>query len=110
MPPQDYPAMRRVDSSGLDGAVRLRMSEAERATLLNLLMIDPELESVLSRAPVSHSMLEVELTFNDLQNLAGYVAFDALHTTDRELEKRLNRLFDQVEAAMQHLQPRRSFG
>lgn len=102
--------MRRVDSSGSNGFIRLRISEPERTALLDLLMIDPELERVLTRAPSDNGMLEVELTFEDVRNLAGYVAFDALHTSDRQLEQRLNRLFDHLEAAMRHLRPLRSSG
>lgn len=92
--------MRRVDSSGTNGTIRLRMSEAERTALLDLLMIDPELAHVLTRVRSDKGMLEVELSFEDVRNLAGYVAFDALHTSDKQLEQRLNRLFDHLEAAM----------
>jgi hypothetical protein len=80
--------------------VALKLTAEERQLLLDtLIFVDNELEQKL-RLVVAGAQA-VQLTLDDLEDLAGCVAAEANHTKDKRLEKKLDRIFERVEGLLQ---------
>jgi len=79
--------------------IALKLTPDERELLLEkLIFVDDELERKL-RLVIAGSQ-EVQLTIEDLEDLAGCVAAEANHTKDRKLGKKLDRVFERIEGLL----------
>ena len=80
--------------------VGLKLTPEERQMLLtSLIFTSKQLENRLRLTIVGQQ--QVQLTLDDLDELAGCVAAEANHTKDRRLQRKLDRIFDRVERLMQ---------
>lgn len=80
--------------------IALKLTPEERELLLDkLIFVDDELEGQL-RLVIAGSQ-EVQLTLEDLEDLAGCVAAEANHTKDRKLGKKLDRVFERIEGLLE---------
>ena len=79
--------------------VALKLMPDEREILLDeLLFVDRELERKIQLVLAGAN--EVQLTLDDLEDLAGCVAAEANHTKDRKLGKKLDRIFVRIEGLL----------
>jgi hypothetical protein len=88
-----------VDFAGA-GRLRLRLSFLERDLILeHCLLLDPELERRLKLAP-ARGGLAIELTtdLDELEDLLGNLAAAANHTADPRLQRRLDVLYERLQA------------
>jgi hypothetical protein len=69
----------------------------ERGLIVEHTFADPEFTEPLERATVSSGKLCVNLSLDDVDELMGYVAFEANHTEDQRLRRRLDRLFERLQ-------------
>ena len=76
-----------------DETVPLKLSARERALILKHTFADDELTGPLRVAPTSREAPVYYFPLDDLEALAGYVAAEANHAKDKELQKELHRLF-----------------
>jgi hypothetical protein len=74
--------------------VPVRLSADDRALLSDLLLDSDYLER-LQLIPGSTDLLG-EYTLDDLEDIVGYVAAEANHTTNRSLRRQLDDLYDRL--------------
>lgn len=76
--------------------VPLKLSNRQRELILKHTFADDELTAPLHVAPVSNKASGYSFTLDDLEELMGYVAAEARHTKDKNLQKELDRLFERM--------------
>jgi hypothetical protein len=74
--------------------VPLKLTAAEREVVLDLACLPPEHEEAVQSTTADEPLL---LTLNDLDDLGGYVAAEANHTSDKKLQKKLDAVFSKIE-------------
>lgn len=74
----------------------MKFTADERALLLSLLTIELDVEVLLQEAKLRLGVVEITLAPEDLDDLIGCVAFEANHTEDRKLQRRLDELSDRL--------------
>jgi hypothetical protein len=78
-----------------DEKVGLRLTGAERKLILEALIhIDDELAGPIRSTPADAPVM---LTLDDLDDLAGCVAAEANHTTNKSLRKKLDAIFSKIQ-------------
>lgn len=80
--------------------VPLKLSKRQRELILKRTFTDDELTAPLHVAHVSNKASVCSFTLDDLEELMGYVAAEAHHTKDKNLQKELDRLFEQMEEVL----------
>jgi len=76
--------------------VGLKLTPEERNLLLeSVVILDEELEGKLRLVVAGEH--QVQLTLDELEDLAGCIAAEANHTKDRKLGKKLDRIFQRIE-------------
>lgn len=80
--------------------VPLKLSNRQRELILKHTFADDELTAPLHVAPVSNKASVYPFTLDDLEGLMGYVAAEANHTKDKNLQKELDRLFERMEEGL----------
>jgi hypothetical protein len=84
--------------------VRAVIPSEVAATLRGLLLVDPAGERLVFRASLTEEGIMVAGNDDDLEELLGSVAAEANHEEDRRRQKRLDRAFELLNAAI--TQPR----
>lgn len=69
--------------------LRFMLSTAERDLIVERTFIDPEMEARLRDAQPSGTKVQVALTLDDVDDLAGHVAAEANHCEDKHLRRTL---------------------
>jgi len=82
-------------------AVEVGFSVRERALVLDHTLAGPDVTERLKIAEVRGSKLVAQFTLDDLDELIGYIAAEANHTSDRRLQSALDRLYDRLKATME---------
>src|SRR5512144_506913 len=78
-----------------DEQVGLRLSLAERKLILEEpIHIHDDLAEPIRSTPTNAPVM---LTLDDLDDLAGYIAAEANHTTDKTLRKKLDAIFSKIQ-------------
>lgn len=78
--------------------LELDLTPAERKTILDhLLCLPPEYESLLKKTRPEEPLL---LTLDDLEDLSGYVAAEANHTSNKKVGKILDSAFTKMESML----------
>ena len=72
------------------------LSPRERDLVVERAFLDSRIESRLRRAAVLGSGLVVNLTLDDIDDLAGCIAAEANHCADTRVRRILNRVFDRL--------------
>ena len=81
-----------------DEKVGLKLTIAERKLILNdLIGVDQEYIQTIQDTPPGKP---IHFTLNDLDNLSGCIAAEANHTTDKRLEKKLDRVFEKFQGLL----------
>ena len=81
--------------------VEVRFSPRERALVLEHTLTGPELTTVLRRAQLEAGKHVVRYSLDDLDELLGFVAAEANHSTDKKLRKELDALYARVRREME---------
>ena len=81
--------------------VEVRLSPSERALVLERTFTGPELTTALRRAKLDAGKYVVRYTLDDLDELLGFVAAEANHSTDKKLRKDLDALYARVLREME---------
>jgi hypothetical protein len=81
--------------------VEIRFSPRERVLVLEHTFAGPELTTALRRAQLESDQYMIRYTLNDLDELLGFVAAEANHSTDKKLRKELDALYVRVRREME---------
>jgi len=81
--------------------VEVRFSPSERVLVLERTFTGPELTTALRRAKLDAGKYVVRYTLDDLDELLGFVAAEANHSTDKKLRKDLDALYARVRREME---------
>jgi repressor LexA len=76
--------------------IPFRLSVRERDMLVERAFLDPEIESRLRGAALAGGRLVVDLTLDDVDDLAGCVAAEANHCEDTRVRRVLDGAFDRL--------------
>src|SRR6266404_7779202 len=76
--------------------VEVSFSPRERALVLEHTFTGPELSTALRRAQLEAGKYVIRYTLDDLDELLGFVAAEANHSTDKKLRKELDALYVKV--------------
>ena len=77
----------------------LRLTTAERKLILNdLIGVDQECIQTIQDTPPGKP---VQFTLDELDDLGGCIAAEANHTTDKKLEKALDRVFEKIQSLLE---------
>src|SRR5947209_4686324 len=76
--------------------VEVRFSPRERVLVLEHTFTGPDLTTTLRRAQLESGRYVVRYTLNDLDELLGFVAAEANHSTDKKLRRELDALYVKV--------------
>jgi DNA-binding MarR family transcriptional regulator len=79
-----------------DERVPFKLSKPERDLILDRTFIDPQIQRRLRFAATSGSKLIVQLTLNDIDDLAGSVAAEANHCDDAQTRRALDAVYDRL--------------
>jgi hypothetical protein len=90
--------MERKKSERHGNKVGLKLSAADRKLLLEgLTSLPGEYERLIQKTPPSEPLL---LTLDQLDDLGGYVAATANHTTDKKTRKKLDAIFEKIHSLL----------
>ncbi|PYN40462.1 MAG: hypothetical protein DME00_34430 [Candidatus Rokuibacteriota bacterium] len=81
--------------------VEVSFSPRERVLMLEHTFTGPELTTVLRSAQLKTGKYRVRYTLDDLDELLGFVAAEANHSTDKRLRKELDALYARVRRQME---------
>ena len=81
-----------------DQKVELKLARGERDLLLGLILMDDRLAERIRHDPAERS--ELELTFDELNGLASYVAAETSYTRDEGCRKKLIRISGRIDRLM----------
>ena len=81
--------------------VEVSFSPRERALVLEHTFTRPELSAALRRAQLEAGKYVIRYTLDDLDELLGFVAAEANHSTDKKLRKELDALYARVRLEME---------
>ena len=84
-----------------DQKVAVSFSPRERALVLEHTFTGPELTAALRRAHLEAGKHVVRYTLDDLDELLGFVAAEANHSTDKKLRNQLDALYARVRREME---------
>ena len=73
----------------------------ERDLVLTHTFAEGDLTQRLRLAPMRGKKVVANFTLDDLDELVGYIAAEANHSTDRRLQRKLYALFNRLQAKMQ---------
>ena len=75
-----------------------KLTAAERKLILNdVIGVDQEYIQTIQDTPPGKP---VQFTLGELDDLGGYIAAEAKHTTDKKLEKKLDRVFEKIQSLL----------
>jgi repressor LexA len=77
--------------------IPLRLSVPERDLVVARAFLDPEMESRLRGAALAGTRLVVDLTLDDIDELAGCVAAEANHCKDARVRRVLDGVFERLK-------------
>jgi len=81
--------------------VEVNFSPRERVLVLEHTFTGPELTTALRGAQLETGKYMVRYTVDDLDELLGFVAAEANHSTDKRLRKELDALYARVRRQME---------
>ncbi len=97
-----YMMKREIIPMGAELPVKLTLRE--RNLIREETFYDPDFAQF---ALVVSSGIQVDLSLDDIEDIQGYVAAEANHTEDRNLERELDKLSDKLQAYLdKHNEPR----
>ena len=76
--------------------IPVKLSINDRDLLLEKTFIDTEHIELLKSAKQRSGMITVDLTLDDLDDMLGYIAFEANHTDDSNLEAAFDEMYDRL--------------
>ena len=81
--------------------VPLKLNQRERELILEHTFADDELIAPLRDTPASSKASVYSFTLDDLEELIGYVAAEANHAKDKNLQKELDHLFERMQTVLE---------
>lgn len=81
--------------------VEVAFTVQERALILDHTFAGPDLMDRLTMAQIQRNKLVTKFSLDDLDELLGYIAAEANHTSDRKLERSLDKLYGRLKATME---------
>jgi len=81
--------------------VPLKLSNRECKLILERTFADDDLTAPLRVAPASSKTSVYSFTLDDLEELMGYVAAEANHAKDKNLQKELDHLFERMQTVLE---------
>ena len=81
--------------------VEVSFSPLERVLVLEHTLTEPELTTALRWTQLRSGKYVVRYTLDDLDELLGFVAAEANHSTDKKLRKELDALYARVRREME---------
>ena len=84
-----------------DERVEVRFTTQERDFILDHTLVDGEVIRLLRLAEIRNGQILARLTLDDLDEIIGYIAAEANHTSNKRLEKELGALFGRLQDELQ---------
>jgi hypothetical protein len=81
--------------------VPLALNDRERELILQYTFADDELTARLRIERQSGEPATYAFNLDDLDDLAGYVAAEANHATDKKMQKQLQALYDRIATLLE---------
>ena len=81
--------------------VPLKLNERERELILKHTFADDELTRHLRVVPKPGESITCPFSLDDWEHLAGFVAFEANHATNKKLQKELDHLHQRITAVLE---------
>jgi hypothetical protein len=81
--------------------VRVGFTPRERLLVLEHTLAGPDLTDALRQAPPVDGRHVASYTLGDLDELLGYVAAEANHSTDKKIRRELDALYDRLRREME---------
>ena len=78
--------------------VPVKVSVAQRDLIDEHTLVEPELLRLLDDGTMGAAEVSVRLTLDDLEELIGFVCFEANHTEDRKLQRRLDEISGHLQS------------
>lgn len=82
---------------GVDEKVPVELTPEQRDLILKHTLADPDLTAPLEIAPAAGKKIAVGYTLSDIEELMGFIAAEANHTSDRKLETKLDHLWQYLQ-------------
>jgi len=98
--PYDLRPPRRLDEPGL---LSIELRDDEHAELRRLQLLDLDSERVVWSAYRAAGRLQLVGTVDDLDNLFGFIAFEANHSENRRRQRHLDQVIGRLEGALRTL-------
>jgi len=76
--------------------IEIKFTPQERALIIDHTFADPGLTKRLKIAEIKGKHIVAKYSIHDLDDLLGFIAAEANHTEDKQLEKKLDRLFEKL--------------
>ncbi len=77
--------------------LEIKFTKDERDLIIDHTFAGPDLTKRLQIAQIKGQSLITKYSANDLEELIGYIAAEANHTDDKQLQKKLDKLFDKLD-------------
>ena len=87
-------------SQGSGRAVEIELSERERDLIVNHTLADEVLIRDLHLAPAKPDSGKYRFSWEELDDLAGYVAAESNHARNKKLSQEWSRIYDKLTAAL----------
>ena len=79
--------------------VSLKLTATERKLILqDLMCLDRNSEQIVRSTPTGKPVM---MTLNDLDELGGYITAEANHCDDKNVQRRLDKLFDRLQEELE---------
>jgi len=87
-------------------AIKVAFTAREKELIIEHTFYDPDFDERL-KEDSGNQLFIVELTFDELEDMIGYIAASANHTDNKELEFELDALYDRLYNLVESIDPGR---
>lgn len=88
---------RGIKKVGVDEGVALKLSIGDRELIIDHTFAGPDLTDRLAAAAPVRSRITVYYTLSELEDLQGYIAAEANHAKNRQIQRELYKLYDRIK-------------
>ncbi|MCP3953768.1 MAG: hypothetical protein GY697_16350 [Desulfobacterales bacterium] len=81
--------------------IEIKFTSEERDLIIDNTFADPDLTKRLQIAEMKGLYLVAKYSRDDLDDLIGFIAAEANHADDKKVEKKLDRLYDKINAIIE---------
>jgi hypothetical protein len=87
------------------GIIRVGVSADEFRLLRDCIILEPDTQAIIDGATITTSGIQLKGLWEDFEDLAGCVAFEANHTKNQKKDEVLSRVVDRIESVLAEFEP-----